>query len=139
MRHLLVIATVLLAGCEHDGHFAKPDECLVRRDFANRNLMTVQNDQKWCSFKWVGIYGGGDVPITGGGAPVKPEHGALRVQDLADATWYRYRPAPGYTGPDSFQIAPAGPVAGGRTFTIEVNVTAPALPQPPAVASAGAR
>jgi len=41
----------------------------------------------------------------------KPDHGKVRVWNQTDGSIARYTPAPGYTGPDSFQIG-LGPTWG---------------------------
>jgi hypothetical protein len=115
---------LMLAACEHKIAFQHPNECLEERDLARHEHLTVLNNQKWCSFIWASAYGGGDIPIQTGKAVAQPAHGTLRVTERPKAAYYDYKPALGYSGPDSFTIAPGG-AAGGMPIVIEVEVRAP--------------
>ena len=113
-----------LAGCAPAGKWSRPNECYMStHDAANRRRLSVANNQKWCSFFWEDLYGGGNIHVRGDAIILAPAHGELRVTHRPDKTWFDYRRDIGYAGPDAFKVEAGG--AGKRQYLIDVEVKAP--------------
>jgi hypothetical protein len=130
---LLLLIPLLLAGCAEQE--AKLPSCHVHQSSFGfgpggaASLMSVANDQTWCSIAFQRSYGAGDVPFAEGMVLSSPQHGDVVVRKRAGRATFFYRPKPAFTGKDAFQVR----LQGGDDHWVNVAVRASAAGLPAAV------
>ena len=82
--------------------------------------MIVVNKQQWCSYVSIKQFGAGEAYYEWGRVISTPPNGEVKPRMGAKGPAFDYRPKPGFTGEDNFEVE-IGPGGGRRTILVTVR------------------